>query len=68
MTVVDWRRHALSTLKALQDIHIPHLQGIVWDGAQVDPPRALPWYPDNLGIPPLPAPHALARPLPPVAR
>ncbi|KAF8541238.1 S-adenosyl-L-methionine-dependent methyltransferase [Trichophaea hybrida] len=42
------RGHALSTLKALQDIHVPHLQGIVWDGQQVDPPKAFPWYPDNL--------------------
>jgi multisite-specific tRNA:(cytosine-C5)-methyltransferase len=41
--------HALSTLKALQEIHIPHLQGITWEGQLVDPPKALPWYPDNLG-------------------
>lgn len=43
------RSHALNTLKALQDIHIPHLGNVVWDDQKVDPPQAMPWYPDNLG-------------------
>ncbi|KAI5858849.1 S-adenosyl-L-methionine-dependent methyltransferase [Tricharina praecox] len=42
------RGHALTTLKALQDIYIPHLKGIEWDGQLVDPPRPLAFYPDNL--------------------
>ena len=47
--LIRCNRHALNTLKALQDIHIPHLGGIVWEDQKVDPPQAMPWYPDNLG-------------------
>ncbi|CCX29922.1 S-adenosyl-L-methionine-dependent methyltransferase [Pyronema domesticum] len=42
------RGHALNTLKALRDIHVPHLQGIEWDGQMVDPPKPLAFYPDDL--------------------
>ncbi|EST08532.1 Phosphoribosyltransferase domain protein [Kalmanozyma brasiliensis GHG001] len=36
-------------LKALQDIYIPFLSNVTFDGEKVDPPKNLPWYPDGLG-------------------
>lgn len=36
-------------LKALQEIYIPFLSNVTFDGEKVDPPKNLPWYPDGLG-------------------
>ncbi|SOV05015.1 related to NCL1 - tRNA (cytosine-5-)-methyltransferase / probable Orotate phosphoribosyl transferase [Ustilago sp. UG-2017a] len=36
-------------LKALQDIYIPFLSNVTFDGEKVDPPKTLAWYPDGLG-------------------
>lgn len=36
-------------MKTLKNVHIPHLEGVEWDGELVDAPKPLPWYPDGLG-------------------
>lgn len=47
-------RNALSVLKTLQEVYVPHLSGLTWEDEPVTPPTPLPWFPDNLGInPPL---------------
>ncbi|KAI5845827.1 S-adenosyl-L-methionine-dependent methyltransferase [Morchella snyderi] len=40
--------NALNVLKTLQEIHVPHLSGIIWEDQPVAPPTPLPWFPDNL--------------------
>lgn len=29
--------------------YVPSMQNVVIDGVKVEPPKPLPWYPDNLG-------------------
>ena len=41
-------RHALSVQKSLQDRYIPEITAIEYDGAMVEPPTPVPWYPDKL--------------------
>ncbi|KAL0636572.1 tRNA (cytosine-5-)-methyltransferase ncl1 [Maublancomyces gigas] len=40
--------HALSVLKTLQEVYVPHLSGLTWEDQPVSPPTPLPWFPDNL--------------------
>ncbi|KAI5803314.1 S-adenosyl-L-methionine-dependent methyltransferase, partial [Peziza echinospora] len=42
------KNHALSVLSTLQSTHVPHLRGLIHEDQPVDPPSAIPWYPDNL--------------------
>jgi len=44
------KAHALGVLKTLKEKLIPHLVGIEWEGVPVEAPRALGWFPDNLGL------------------
>ncbi|KAK3398694.1 mitochondrial GTPase 2-like protein [Sordaria brevicollis] len=40
--------HALAVKNLLQTRYIPEITRITYDGAVVDPPKAVPWYPDGL--------------------
>ena len=41
-------RHALAVKRLLQTRYIPEITRIQHDGVLVDPPKAVPWYPDSL--------------------
>ncbi|KIM25888.1 hypothetical protein M408DRAFT_330889 [Serendipita vermifera MAFF 305830] len=32
----------------IQNVHVPNLTGLEYEGAKVDPPKAIPWYPGKL--------------------
>ncbi|KAK3956182.1 S-adenosyl-L-methionine-dependent methyltransferase [Pseudoneurospora amorphoporcata] len=40
--------HALAVKNLLQTRYIPEITRITYDGAIVEPPKAVPWYPDGL--------------------
>ncbi|KAL1960821.1 hypothetical protein VTO42DRAFT_5804 [Malbranchea cinnamomea] len=42
------RRHALAVQERLKDFYIPKITSIEYEGAPVEPPRPVPWYPDQL--------------------
>ncbi|EED22293.1 methyltransferase (Ncl1), putative [Talaromyces stipitatus ATCC 10500] len=42
------RGHALSVKKTLVDYHIPQITSITYEGNVVEPPKPVPWYPDEL--------------------
>ncbi|KAA8651696.1 hypothetical protein EYZ11_008985 [Aspergillus tanneri] len=42
------RGHALAVQKKLQDHFIPEITSIKYEGNMVEPPRPVPWYPDQL--------------------
>src|SRR5690606_7423667 len=42
------KNHALTVKSTLEDIHVPQLRDLVFEGEKVDPPAPIPWYPDNL--------------------
>lgn len=44
---VDYR-HALAVKRLLQTRYIPQITSITHDGVIVNPPKAVPWYPDSL--------------------
>lgn len=41
-------RHAVPVRQKLKDHYIPEIASIKFNGEQVDPPTAIPWYPDQL--------------------
>lgn len=41
-------RHALSVKRLLQTRYIPEITRITYEGNFVEPPKAVPWYPDSL--------------------
>ncbi|PGH09914.1 hypothetical protein AJ80_07626 [Polytolypa hystricis UAMH7299] len=40
--------HALAVQQRLRDFYIPKITSITYEGKLVEPPRAVPWYPDQL--------------------
>ncbi|KAL1856619.1 tRNA (cytosine-5-)-methyltransferase ncl1 [Paecilomyces lecythidis] len=40
--------HALAVQERLKDFYIPHITSIEYEGAHVEPPQPVPWYPDQL--------------------
>ena len=41
-------RHALAVQQRLKDFYIPEITSIQYEGNFVEPPRPVPWYPDQL--------------------
>ncbi|MCJ1310634.1 hypothetical protein MMC25_004299 [Agyrium rufum] len=58
--------HALSVQKRLQDHYIPEITAITHNGELVNPPTAIPWYPDSLAWQ-MTTPKAVVRRFPPFA-
>ncbi|BDD57184.1 hypothetical protein MPDQ_002952 [Monascus purpureus] len=42
------KSHALAVQQRLKDFYIPHITSIQYEGNFVEPPRPVPWYPDQL--------------------
>ncbi|OKL56015.1 hypothetical protein UA08_08694 [Talaromyces atroroseus] len=42
------RGHAIAVKKTLVDHHIPQITSITYEGNVVEPPKPVPWYPDQL--------------------
>ncbi|KAK2739677.1 hypothetical protein FQN57_006511 [Myotisia sp. PD_48] len=42
------RKHALALQELLKNFYIPKITSIEYEGELVEPPRPLPWYPDQL--------------------
>jgi multisite-specific tRNA:(cytosine-C5)-methyltransferase len=40
---------AMEILDVVQKTYVPNMQDVVIDGVKIQPPKPLPWYPDNLG-------------------
>ena len=59
-------RHALPALEKLKSHYIRHLSEIEIDGRLVEPPRPLPWYPNEMAWE-MTTPKAVLRRLPPFA-
>ncbi|KAF9158770.1 tRNA (cytosine(34)-C(5))-methyltransferase [Actinomortierella ambigua] len=43
------RSHAEEIRDTVKEAFVPHLTGLEVDGVKVEPPRPLPWYPNDLG-------------------
>ncbi|KAF9974099.1 tRNA (cytosine(34)-C(5))-methyltransferase [Actinomortierella ambigua] len=43
------RSHAEEIRDTVKEAFVPHLTGLEVDGVKVEPPRPLPWYPNELG-------------------
>ncbi|KAI8982274.1 S-adenosyl-L-methionine-dependent methyltransferase [Mycotypha africana] len=43
------RAAAMEILKVVQETYVPSMQNIVIDDVKIEPPKPLPWYPENLG-------------------
>ncbi|KAG0232666.1 tRNA (cytosine(34)-C(5))-methyltransferase [Actinomortierella wolfii] len=43
------RSHAEEIRDTVKEAFVPHLTGLEVDGVKVEPPRPLPWYPNQLG-------------------
>ncbi|KAI7901521.1 S-adenosyl-L-methionine-dependent methyltransferase [Cokeromyces recurvatus] len=43
------RATAMEILNVVQNTYVPNMQNVVIDGVKIEPPKPLPWYPDNLG-------------------
>ncbi|KAI9476061.1 MAG: S-adenosyl-L-methionine-dependent methyltransferase [Benjaminiella poitrasii] len=43
------RAAAMEILDVVQNTYVPNMQNVVIDGVKIEPPKPLPWYPDNLG-------------------
>lgn len=48
INIVPAISHALAVQERLKDFYIPHITSIEYEGAHVEPPRPVPWYPDQL--------------------
>lgn len=46
LTIFD--RHALAVKQRLEDVYIPQITSITYEGNAVEPPKPVPWYPDHL--------------------
>ncbi|KAI5280613.1 hypothetical protein KEM54_003605, partial [Ascosphaera aggregata] len=42
------REHALAVQERLKDYYVPNIISITYEGKLVDPPKPVPWYPDQL--------------------
>lgn len=40
---------AMEILDVVEKTYVPNMQDVVIDGVKIEPPKPLPWYPDNLG-------------------
>lgn len=40
---------AMEILEVVEKTYVPSMQNVVIDGHRIEPPKPLPWYPDNLG-------------------
>ncbi|KAH0566460.1 hypothetical protein GP486_000130 [Trichoglossum hirsutum] len=60
------RGHALSVKKRLTDHYIPEITSINYNDAPVEPPTAVPWYPDELAYS-MTTPKNVVRRFPPFA-
>jgi hypothetical protein len=40
---------AQDILDVVEKNYVPSMQNVVIDGVKIEPPKPLPWYPDNLG-------------------
>ncbi|ORY95172.1 S-adenosyl-L-methionine-dependent methyltransferase [Lobosporangium transversale] len=47
--ITGTRSHAVEIRDTVKNAFVPHLANISVDGVVADPPRPLPWYPDELG-------------------
>lgn len=43
------RAAAMEILDVVEKTYVPNMQDVVIDGVKIEPPKPLPWYPDNLG-------------------
>ncbi|KAG2194054.1 hypothetical protein INT47_008138 [Mucor saturninus] len=43
------RTTAMEILEVVEKVYVPSMQNVVIDGHRIEPPKPLPWYPDNLG-------------------
>jgi multisite-specific tRNA:(cytosine-C5)-methyltransferase len=48
LTRILHNSHAIAVKKTLVDHHIPQITSITYEGNIVDPPKPVPWYPDQL--------------------
>lgn len=39
----------MEILDVVEKTYVPNMQDVVIDGVKIEPPKPLPWYPDNLG-------------------
>lgn len=39
----------MEILNVVEKTYVPNMQDVVIDGVKIEPPKPLPWYPDNLG-------------------
>ncbi|GAA5807848.1 hypothetical protein MFLAVUS_001227 [Mucor flavus] len=40
---------AMEILEVVEKVYVPSMQNVEIDGHRIEPPKPLPWYPDNLG-------------------
>lgn len=45
---MGFKRHALAVQERLKDFYVPKITSIQYEDNYVEPPRPLPWYPDQL--------------------
>ncbi|KAI1937236.1 tRNA (cytosine-5-)-methyltransferase ncl1 [Ophidiomyces ophidiicola] len=60
------RKHALAVQERLKEFYIPNIVSIRYEGELVEPPRPVPWYPDQLAWS-MTTPKQVVRRFPPFA-
>ncbi|EFW20770.1 hypothetical protein D8B26_002911 [Coccidioides posadasii str. Silveira] len=60
------RKHALAVQERLKDFYIPNITSIRYEGELVEPPKPVPWYPDQLAWS-MTTPKQVVRRFPPFA-
>lgn len=49
MVLIYYCSTAMEILEVVEKVYVPSMQNVEIDGHRIEPPKPLPWYPDNLG-------------------